>query len=181
MGNNRHGLGIELASSNLITPCPSMIDSYFKDQLKYNKVEVEDHRKGYKNAFKVRYCKALNHPDNPILPELWGISCVSNIIIDLYSGSVIDHYFKINKGSAIRTFSECPNIEAVEYVFKWHLNLVHITREYLKGGWLKRSKVKKEIEDMQSKYIILNEKGITNILGLTKPENVEFFKNRKVD
>ena len=181
MGNNRCGLGIGAAGSNLITPWPSMIDSYFKDQLKYNKVEVEGCRDGYKNAFKVRYCKALNHPDSPAIPELWGISCVSNIVIDLYSGSVIDHYFKINKGSAIRAFSECPNIEAMEYVFKWHLNLVHITREYLKGGWLKRSKVKKEIEDMQSKYIILNEKGITNILGLTKPENAEFFKNGKVD
>ena len=165
--SGKRGLGIKSASSILISPCPSMIDSFFKDQLKYNKVQVED--KSNTNPYLVRYVKGLNHGDNPLFPDLANISCVSNIIIDLYNGRVVDHYFKINRGSAIRAYKECSTLGHLTWMFQYHLNLVHMTREYIKGGWMQRVKVQKEIEDVKSKYIILNKKGFTNILEKAKP------------
>jgi hypothetical protein len=55
-----------------------------------------------------------------------------------------------------------------------------MTREYLKGGWLYRSKRQKELEVTKDKYVILNKKGFTNILENAKPDNVEFLGNGKV-
>ncbi len=179
MGNGKHGLGIVSSSRVLITPCPSMVEYFFKDQLKYSKADIE--HKHNTNQFLVRFTKALNHPDQPVFPDLNHISCVSNIVIDLYSGAVIDHYFKINRGSAIRTFSECPDIESMLYIFKWHLNIVHMAREYLKGGWMQRGKIQKEIESMKDKYVILNKKGFTNILEKAKPDFVKYVGKGKLE
>ena len=172
MSNNRNGLGIEKSSGSLISPCPSMINSFFVRQLKYNKVDIENKKNN--NQYLVRYVKTLNQADNPLFPELTNITCVSNIIVDMYDGSIVDHYFKVNKGPAIRNYQECPSLEPLQSVFKWHINIVHASREYIKGGWMSRNKVKEEIEDSKKLYKYLSKTNFTNILKYTKDElNIE--------
>ena len=169
MGGKR-GLGVNPASSNITAPCPRMIDVFFRQQLMYNKVAPDN--PDCKDPFYVKYIKGLNHPDNPMKPDLKNISCTSHIIVDLYTGAVVDHYFKINKGAPIRAYAECPNIESLVLMFKWHLNIVHMAREYIKCGWLQRSKVQAEIENAKTKITILNKVGVTNILNKAKPDKL---------
>lgn len=170
MANGRHGLGISPAASNLTSPCPRMIDAYFRQQLMYNRVAPDN--PNCKDNFYVKYTKTLNHSDNPIKPDLANISCTSHIIVDLYTGAIIDSYFKINKGSPIRSYTDCPNIASLQLVFKWHLNLVHMTREYIKCGWLQRDSVKKEIEKSKARCYIINKVGTTNLLNKAKPDEL---------
>jgi len=170
MANGRHGLGVNPAAANLTSPCPRMIDVYFRQQLMYNKVAPDN--PNCKDPFYVKYVKSLNHPDNPLKSDLVNISCTSNIIVDLYTGAIVDSYFRINNGSPIRSYSECPIIESLQLVFKWHLNLVHMSREYIKCGWLQRASVKKEIENAKPKCYILNKVGVTDLLNKAKPEGL---------
>ena len=170
MANSKKGLGISLVSSSLTSPCPRMIDIYFRQQLKYNKVAPDN--PNCKDPFCVKYTKSLNHPDNPIKSDLANILCTSHIIVNLYTGAIIDHYFMINKGNPIRAYRECPNIESLQLVFKWHSNLVHMSREYIKCGWLQRKAVQKEIENAKPNCYILSKVGVTDLLNKAKPDGL---------
>lgn len=170
MANSKKGLGINPESSSLTSPCPRMINVYFRNQLKYSKTSPDN--PNCKNPFYVKYIKTLSYADNPVRPDLLNFSCTSNIVIDLYTGSVVDNYFKINNGKPIRSYKDCPNIESLVLVFKWHLNLVHMSREYIKCGWLQRKSVQKEIENAKQSCYILNKVGTTDLLNKAKPEGL---------
>lgn len=58
---------------------------------------------------------------------------------------------------------------SLAWVFKWHLNLVHMAREYIAGGWLNRPRRKKAQAAIQEKLVILNQVGYTDILNKAKP------------
>lgn len=172
----------------LITPCPAVIDQYFTEQMHYCKLTP----KANSNAFIAMYSKTLSHKDNPMFDDLAGEQYISYIIVDLFNGALIDCYFEIRDNKKrfnrvwqpIRSYNELTaaigSNQSIEWLFKWHLNIVHMTREYLKGGWLYRSKRQKELEVTKDKYVILNKKGFTNILENAKPNNVEFLGNGKV-
>ena len=169
MSNGRKGLGISQSSKSLLSPCPKMIEAYFTDQLRYNKSSIED--KSNKNQFLVRYQKALSMPHKPEFPELKNVTCLSNIVVDLYTGGIVDAWFKVNRGPAIRGYSECPQIASILWVFQWHVNLVHMSREYIKGGWLERKRLQQELQDMKAKRVIMNKLGTTNFIEKARPEH----------
>lgn len=168
--NSKKGLGLSPSINNLITPCPSMIDSFFNLFLKYNKITTEN--KENKNPYIFRYIKTLNNPDNPVFADLALQVCTSNIIIDSYTGTIVDHYLKIKGGVIIKSYAQCRehNSKSLDWMLNWHVNLVHLTREYLKGGWMLRAKVKREIEYTKCRYTILNNNGFENLSEVAKPE-----------
>ena len=181
--SNRNGLGNDaFRPASLITPCPAAIDQYFKDQLHYNKLIKKANDK---EPFTVVYSRGLNYPDRPIFEDLAGQHYLSYIVVDLYNGAVVDTYFELrNTHKIVRTYQELADEigenKSIEWVFKWHLNIVHMTREYLKGGWLYRAKRQENLAATKDKYVILNKKGFANILENAKPDNVEFLGNGKV-
>ena len=186
MPNSRHGLGNDShRPAALITPCPAVIDQFFEKQLHYGKLTKKANDK---EPYTVIYQKGLSHPDNPRFESLANNCYLSRIVIDAYNGNIIDSYFEVRAavgGSVVfRTFQELADIfgedKAVEWLFKWHLNIVHMTREYLKGGWLYRRQRQANLAATRDKYVILNKKGFTNILENAKPDNVEFLGNGKV-
>lgn len=181
---NRHGLGNDACRpATLITPCPAAIDQFFEEQLHYMKLTPKQNSKA--NPFVVTYAKALNHADNPVFCELKNSVCMSYVVVDLFYGAVVDAYFEYRPQfgldiGPVRSYAELPENNALIWVFKWHLNIVHMTREYLKGGWLYRSKRQRQLEATKDKYVILNKKGFTNILENAKPDNVVFLGNGKI-
>lgn len=182
MANSKKGLGSDTCRpAYLITPCPAAIDQYFTEQMFYCKLTPKANDK---NPFVATYMKVLSHADNPMFECLKGDQYISYIIVDLYSGAILDHYFEVRDHNRWKysfvSFENCPEKDEIIWLFKWHLNIVHMTREYLKGGWLYRSKRQKELEITKDKYVILNKKGFTNILENAKPDNVEFLGNGKV-
>jgi len=162
-------------SSKLLSPCPRMIDDFFENQLRYS-----PGKSSAEKPFLAKYVKQLNPKDNPLKPELAGLSCFSVIVVDLTNGRVVDHYFytkSSKKGVEARTYEELqhdPNIAPrfVEPVFKWHANLVTVAREYLNGGWLHRFGVLKEITAMESHYRYIKEFGYRDLLNSSKPEEL---------
>lgn len=174
MGMKRkRGMGINTGKSNITAPCPKMIDSYFQNILKYNRYSLSD------NPFYALYTKDLNHQDNPILPELAGITCNSQIIVDLYTGAIVDDYLKVNK-KKINTFAECEN-ESLKTILRWHLNIVKVTCEYIKYGWLERYTIKKELEEAKNKGKILNKTDTRNLLIKTMPIELNLYTPVKED
>lgn len=176
MANGRHGLGNNVNKpAYLITPCPAVVDQFFEDQLHYMKLTPKANKKA--DPFIVTYAKVLSHPDNPEFIELKGDVCISYIYVDIFNGNIIDQGFEWKnryhrKFGPIRSFEECPENKALLLVFKWHLNIVHMSREYLKGGWLYRAKRQRQLEATKDKYVILNKKGFTNILDNARPEEL---------
>ena len=166
MGMKRkRGMGIDTGKRNITAPCPKMIDVYFQNILKYNRYSRSD------NPFYALYTKVLNHPDNPIIPELTGITCNSQIIVDLYTGAVVDDYLKVKK-KKITTFAECEN-ESLKTMLRWHLNIVKVTCEYIKYGWLERYGIKKELEEAKNKGKILNKTDTRNLRIKIMPEELK--------
>jgi hypothetical protein len=179
--SSKKGLGSNACQpAYLITPCPAVVDQYFTEQMHYCKLAA----KAGSDTFVVTYSKTLSHKDHPMFECLAGDQYISYITVDIYNGVVLSHYFEVRDKNmwkyGFTTYNECPEKPEVEWLFKWHLNIVHMTREYLKGGWLYRSKRQKELEVTKDKYVILNKKGFTNILENAKPDNVEFLGNGKV-
>ena len=167
MGKKRkRGMGIDTGKSTLTTPCPKVIDAYFQSQLRYIKEP-----KYFNNSFYALYTKNLNNQDNPVLPELAGVTCNSQIIVDLYTGAIVEDYLKVNK-KKISTFAECEN-ESIKTIFKWHANIIQITCEYIKYGWLERYMIKKELEKAKSKGKILNKTDTKNLLIKTIPAELK--------
>lgn len=186
---SRHGLGRSNAASS-ITPCPAVIDQFFKEQLHYCK---QTKKSNDKEPFIVTYSKGLSYPDSPVFESLAGQQYLSYIKIDLYNGIILDDWFEIRNNikrfdrvwEPIRTYAELLDAvgenKDIEWLFKWHLNIVHMTREYFKGGWLFRRKRRENLEATKDKYIVLNRKGFTNVLENAKPDNVKFLGNGKVE
>lgn len=171
MGKRRkRGMGIATGKSNLTAPCPKVIDAYFQGQLRYVKES-----KHFDNSFYALYTKNLNNQDNPVLPELAGVTCNSQIIVDLYTGAIVDDYLKVNK-KKISTFAECEN-DSIKTIFKWHANIIQITCEYIKYGWLEKYSIKKELETAKSKGKILNKTDTRNLLIKTMPLEINSFHN----
>lgn len=164
------GLGSDVGKpTSLLTPSPAVVDQYFIDQLRYSKLtpKKED------NPFIARYSKVLSPGDKPVFDELADEQYISNIVIDLYTGRVMDHYLEARRKDSskmrMKSYQECPPDPNIGWLFKWHLNLVRMTREYLKGGWLCRDSRQKELETAKGARIFLNAKGLKNILESAKP------------
>jgi len=190
---SRHGLGSDASRpAALITPCPAAVDQFFVEQLRYDKL-AKSKNKLEKNPFIVTYSKGLSYPDNPIFESLVGQLYISYIEVDLYSGNIVGGWFEIRNNPkrmyrvwpSIRTYAELYDAvgkdKDIEYLFEWHLNIVHMSREYLKGGWLYRRQRQNNLEATKNKYVILNKKGFTNILENAKPENTAFHRSGKVE
>lgn len=181
--SNNHGLGCDtFRPASLITPCPAVIDHYFRKQLHYNRLIKKTNDD---EPFVAVYSRGLNYPDRPIFEDLAGQHYLSYIVVDLYSGAILDTYFELrNKHKIVRTYQELAEEigenKSIEWIFKWHLNIVHMTKEYLKGGWLYRPKRQENLSATKDKYVILNKKGFTNILNNARPDNVEFLGNGKI-
>jgi len=188
MGINRRGLGLDANPAKSIAPSPAIIEHYFVDQLHY----FQQDRDNVKNFLRyVTYVKHLNQPDAPLFGELQGISCISRIVVDRLNGGIVDHWFelrdsknagnhqlkfKINmkyKDVKINSFDQLTEFEnyypSIIWLFKWHLNIVHMSREYLRGGWLERPARIDAIEEAKQARKYLNKYGLTDIINKAKP------------
>lgn len=192
MGSHRNGLGLAISPSENVAPAPAVIENYFVAQLGYfqqNRGEITDIPRY------TTYVRNLNHPDNPMFPELKGVSCISRIVVDMWNGGIKDAWFELKtskpnldgayipgieafKGVKINSFDQLACFEDPElgyfpivWLFKWHLNIVHMSREYLKGGWLERKARIKAIEKAKEARKYLNRFGLTNIINNAKPDD----------
>ena len=197
MSSRRHGLGNTAMPIGWVTPSPAIIQEYFKNQMHYfldtPAGKVAGEHKLFNEEKIVRYAhykNILNKNDVPLFDCLKDITCISHIVVDLWSGHIHDAWFDVRyhgldhcsgiealKGVKINSFNQLADFEDPEigcpsliWVFKWHLNIVHMTREYLKGGWLERPKRIKELAKAKEARKFLNKFGPINIIGNAKPE-----------
>ena len=180
MGGKK-GLGINSdRPALLVTPSPAAIHHYFTQELKYS-YNRDYKRNSGATKDKINrifwYSKILNNPDNPVFPVLKGTVCISFIAVDMWTGSIKNHYFEVrnsqlivNNGVPINTYQQLFGVKSLEWVFKWHLNLVRVTREYLKGGWLERKSRAREIREAKAARTFLNKFGTTDLTNKAKPE-----------
>lgn len=199
----KNGLGISMMPAINIAPSPAVTRQYFRDQLHYQGAAEFDDESIHRY---IKYVKMLNHPDKPIFDTLKDIKCSSYIIVDLWTGSIKEAWFelgyndynktlfmpgiekfkhvKINSFAQLAAFEDselgCPPIV---WMFKWHLNIVHMTREYLAGGWLERPGRVKAIEVAKQARLFLNKFGTKNIINNAKPDPLErsWYTEKKED
>ena len=197
MSSNRHGLGNTSSPVGMVTPSPAVIQEYFKSQIHYFLDTPAGKKPGEPVLFNeericryAHYKNILNKCDAPLFECLKDITCISHIIVDLWYGYVQDAWFELRyhgkgscpgiekfKGVKINSFAQLAAFDDPElgcpplvWVFKWHLNIVHMTREYLKGGWLERPKRVKELAKAKESRKFLNKFGPINIIKNAKPE-----------
>lgn len=196
MGMSKHGLGIAGSPALSICPCPSVIQQLFTDLLGYSEQKKSPNDI---KPFETIFVKGLHYADHPEFKCLAGTAVNSYVKIDYFTGRILDSYVKV-KGlvtkenhhisfSDIRAFADLDasiknsNSEqfqitdeqytALNWCLKWHINLVHITREYLKGGWLERESRKKVLKEVYNKRVYLNSYGLVDLANKTKPEKPE--------
>lgn len=192
MGAHRRGLGMATNPAKNVAPAPAIIENYFVEQLHYfqqNRGEIHDIPRY------TTYVKNLNQPDVPLFAELKGINCISRIVVDMWHGGIMDAWFELrdskNGGNnalkfkismkyrdvKINSYNQLDEFvgqyDSLIWLFKWHLNIVHMSREYLKGGWLERKGRIKAIEKAKEARKYLNKFGTTNIINNAKPEPLE--------
>ena len=189
MGTNRKGLGLDDNPAKSVAPSPAIIEHYFVGQLHYfqqNRGEIHDIPRY------TTYVKNLNQPDAPLFAELKGINCISRIVVDMWSGGITEAWFELKdsknagnnalkfkictkyKDAKINSFDQLTEFEnyypSIIWLFKWHLNIVHMSREYLKGGWLERPARISAIEKAKEARKYLNRFGLKDIINNAKPE-----------
>jgi len=161
---------------------------------RYEKGNIKT-RKSVDEDFCMTFCKIINQADHPVFECLRGAHCYSYIKVDMWSGRIVDSWFQFKEiPTTIPTFfphsfngirsyidlevaaknsKQYPISDEVYnslvWLFKWHLNLVHMSREYIAGGWLNRPRRKKALAEIQDKFVILNKVGYTDILNKAKP------------
>lgn len=189
MSSHRRGLGLAINPAENVAPAPAVIENYFVAQLGYfqqDRGEITDIPRY------TTYVRNLSHPDNPLFAELKGISCISRIIVDMWNGGIADAWFELrdSKNTANKALKSKINInykdvkinsyeqlnefvdqyDSIIWLFKWHLNIIHMSREYLKGGWLERKARIKAIEKAKEARKYLNKFGTQNIINNARPE-----------
>ena len=144
---------LEEKSHNNPAPSGVMIKAFFVGILGYN----ESKPSFVDNRLLVRFTRSLSSRDAPLVPELSGLSCISNIVVDLLTGKIIDHYFKVNNGTPIRNNEDSYFIygSPIDQVLRYHFNLVHMSREYIAGGWLYRTKINQQLETNRKKFVFI--------------------------
>jgi len=172
-----------------VAPAPAIIENYFVSQLRYfqqNRGEIHDIPRY------TTYVKNLNQPDVPLFAELAGINCISRIVVDMWVGSIVDAWFELRdsknatndslrfninvnyKDVKINSFEQLAEFEnthfSIIWLFKWHTNIVHMSREYLKGGWLERKVRIEAIKKAKEARKYLNRFGTIDIINNAKPE-----------
>ena len=172
------------------------MQQFFTDLLGYNEQKKPLHDA---KPFVAVFVKGLHYADHPEFKCLVGTAVNSYVKIDYFTGRILDSYIKVKglvtKGNHHTSFSEIrafadldafvknPSCEqcqitdeqyrALDWCLKWHINLIHITREYLKGGWLERESRKKVLKEVYNKRVYLNSYGLTDLANKTKPEKPE--------
>lgn len=154
-----------------VAPCPQVIKYYFKNKLRYQIIPTKTEA-SKADADLVTYTKVLNHPDNPIFPELAGIVVQSTVVINLTDGSIVDHYVKVNSGSPIRSYDEEPGLKQLKCIIKWHMNIISMSKEYLNGGWLNAENVKESLSRRAVKNVHIGD--CKKIIKRSMPNMKEF-------
>ena len=194
MSSGRHGLGLGNNPAKSVAPAPAVIEQYFVNQMHY----FQQNRGEIHNLSRyTTYVKNLNQPDVPMFTQLKGVNCISRIVVDMWNGCIKDAWFELRTSKAnlngaympgiekfkdvkINSFDQLADFEDPElgyppivWLFKWHLNIVHMSREYLKGGWLERPARIKAIEVAKQARKFLNKFGTKNIINNAKPDPLE--------
>lgn len=158
-------------STNL-APSAYMIEKFFTDQLGY--CEGIGHFEN--NILSVKFTRTLSQKDLPVKPDVSGITCVSVIEVNMLSGRIMDHYFRINKGTPVRIYQESYFVKGstLDLLLKYHFNLVHMSREYIAGGWLYRKKIDEQLQHNRERFqFITSENAAHGLLDRAKPEELK--------
>lgn len=173
------GVKIDIYSPKVnLAPSGQVIRHYFKEQLRY-----------YSNSYQSEsvtqqweiFQKDLSPKDCPCFEILSGFILRSSFLVNLYDGSLAGNQLEViapdkhhymlygyNDVYQLETQYGKEFKDAVEKVFTWHLYIRRCTLEFINGGWMNRSNIKKKLDEMKDKYIYLSQYGHSGVFDKTK-------------